>query len=128
MYYKSQEQTRNIQARPLPTCFAPSFAPDLDIIRVRLLPWRDRLARSVKDECERIGRLRAYEAAKSEGANMATLNELLRTSEGKAISAEVDRRIKVAIQPLSKQLAAAVLEIGNLRQELDALRTAVDNS
>lgn len=53
---------------------------------------------------------------------MGTLSELLKTREGKVISAEVDRRIKVAVRPIEMQLEAAMAEIGNLREEIEALK------
>lgn len=53
---------------------------------------------------------------------MPTLNALLKTQEGKAAATEVDRRIKAAVKPIQAQLDAAVGEIGNLRQEIEALK------
>lgn len=53
---------------------------------------------------------------------MSIVSQFANSPEGKQIAAEVDRRIKAAVKSIQIQLDAATAEIGNLRQEIEALK------
>jgi hypothetical protein len=53
---------------------------------------------------------------------MSLISQAFNSPDGKKAAAEVDRRIKAAVQPIQKQLNAAVADIAKLQKEIEALK------